>query len=300
MKKCSTAILSASAAIALAFAASVTAAQAGTYATPVTSAVLAQGEGDVDESYDLHGADTDEIMETDDAVAPRDSTKKAAQAEMEKLTRGIRWFGQSAFLVQNGKNIYLDPFELPEGVPPADIVLITHEHFDHLSPADLAKIVKPSTAIVSIAGVVDKLPKQGTFKAVKPGDTLTVQGIKIEVVPAYNVSKQSHPKEKGFVGFIVHTDGRSIYHAGDTDLIPEMNNIKADVALLPIGGKFTMDASEAAKAANLIKPKVVIPMHWGKVVGTEADVETFKAQVKVPVMILKAEIKQAGPAGKSQ
>jgi L-ascorbate metabolism protein UlaG (beta-lactamase superfamily) len=300
MKKCSTAILSASAAIALAFAASVTAAQAGTYATPVTSAVLAQGEGDVDESYDLHGADTDEIMETDDAVAARDSTKKAAQAEMEKLTRGIRWFGQSAFLVQNGKNIYLDPFELPEGVPPADIVLITHEHFDHLSPVDLARIVKPSTAIVSISGVAGNLPKQGTFKAVKPGDTLTVQGIKIEVVPAYNVSKQSHPKEKGFVGFIVHTDGRSIYHAGDTDLIPEMNNIKADVALLPIGGKFTMDASEAAKAANLIKPKVVIPMHWGKVVGTEADVETFKAQVKVPVMILKAEIKQAGPAGKSQ
>ena len=300
MKKCSTAILSVSAAIALAFAASVTAAQAGTYATPVTSAVLAQGEGDVDESYDLHGADTDEIMETDDAVAPRDSTKKAAQAEMEKLTRGIRWFGQSAFLVQNGKNIYLDPFELPEGVPPADIVLITHEHFDHLSPADLAKIVKPSTAIVSIAGVADKLPKQGTFRAVKPGDTLTVQGIKIEVVPAYNVSKQFHPKEKGFVGFIVHTGGRSIYHAGDTDLIPEMNNIKADVALLPIGGKFTMDASEAAKAANLIKPKVAIPMHWGKVVGTEADVETFKAQVKVPVVILKAETKQAGPAGKSQ
>ncbi|MFH1220851.1 MAG: MBL fold metallo-hydrolase [Candidatus Eisenbacteria bacterium] len=300
MKKYSTAILSASAAIALAFAASVTAAQAGTYATPVTSAVLAQGEGDVDESYDLHGADTDEIMETDDAVAPRDSTKKAAQAEMEKLTRGIRWFGQSAFLVQNGKNIYLDPFELPEGVPPADIVLITHEHFDHLSPVDLAKIVKPSTAIVSIAGVADKLPKQGTFKAVKPGDTLTVQGIKIEVVPAYNVSKQSHPKEKGFVGFIVHTGGRSIYHAGDTDLIPEMNNIKADVALLPIGGKFTMDASEAAKAANLIKPKVAIPMHWGKVVGTKADVETFKAQVKVPVMILKTETKQAGPAGKSQ
>jgi L-ascorbate metabolism protein UlaG (beta-lactamase superfamily) len=231
--------------------------------------------------------------------APAASTKPApggltadTAADTAALTKGLRWFGQSAFLIQDGKNIYIDPFELGTGLPPADLILITHDHYDHFSPEDIKKILKPSTTIVSVGLLQDKVPKGAAFKAVKPGDTLTVQGVRIEVVPAYNLGKPFHPKERGLVGFIVHSGGRSFYHAGDTDLIPEMKTIKADVALLPIGGKYTMDAGEAADAANLIKPKLAIPMHWGKIVGNAADAETFKAKTKVPVIILPAESAQ--------
>jgi L-ascorbate metabolism protein UlaG (beta-lactamase superfamily) len=213
----------------------------------------------------------------------------ASPADIAALTKGLRWFGQSAFLIQDGKNIYIDPFELGTGLPPADLILITHDHYDHFSPEDIKKIIQPSTTIVSVDLIKGKIPKGAAFKAVKPGDTLTVQGVRIEVVPAYNIGKPFHPKERGLVGFIVHAGGRSFYHAGDTDLIPEMKTIKADVALLPVGGKYTMDAGEAADAANLIRPKVAIPMHWGKVVGNAADAETFKAKAKVPVVILQAE-----------
>jgi L-ascorbate metabolism protein UlaG (beta-lactamase superfamily) len=288
--------------------------------------LLAEGEGDVDESFNSHGADTDEEMETDNAKMPQDTTKKVTlpvapskpvvprpsvqkpkvqrpgspmplspEAELKDLTRGIRWLGQSAILLQDGKNIYIDPYDLGEGLPPADIILITHDHSDHLSPADIAKIIRPTTVVVTVPSAVAKLPKQGTVRTVKPGDTLTVEGVRIEAVPAYNTAKQFHPKEKRFVGFIVHLGARSIYHAGDTDLIPEMKDFKADVALLPIGGTYTMTASEAAKAANIIKPKVAIPMHYGSIVGSPADAQTFKAEAKVPVLIMEPEAKQAEP-----
>ncbi|HVP57374.1 MAG TPA: MBL fold metallo-hydrolase [bacterium] len=250
--------------------------------------LVAEGEGDIDESYTAHGADTDEEMETDNAKVPPDTTKN--------LIKGLRWFSQSAFLLEDTKNIYFDPFQLSGKLPPADIILITHDHFDHLSPADVAKIIKPTTVVISVPAALAKLPKQGVFKAVKPGDTLTVEGIKIEAVPAYNIDKQYHPKEKAYVGFIVHVGGRTFYHAGDTDLIPEMKDFKVDVAMLPIGGTYTMTATEAAKAANIIKPKVAIPMHYGAVVGSIADAQTFKAEAKVPVIIMQPETKAAKPA----
>jgi L-ascorbate metabolism protein UlaG (beta-lactamase superfamily) len=271
-------------------------AYAGTTATPAPALgaasaspsgvlELAEGEGDVDESFNAHGADTDEEMETDSAKMPQDTTKS--------LTGGIRWFGQSAFLLHDGKNIYIDPFNLIDGLPSADIILITHDHYDHLSPNDIAKIAKPATVVVTVPSAVAKIPKELTVKTVKPGDTLTVEGVKIEAVPAYNLKKQFHPKDKGYVGFIVHFGGRTIYHAGDTDLIPEMKNFKVDVAMLPVGGTYTMTASEAAKAANIIKPKVAIPMHYGSIVGSAADAQTFKAEAKVPVVIMQPETKQA-------
>jgi L-ascorbate metabolism protein UlaG (beta-lactamase superfamily) len=305
--------------------------QTVTHSTQPTSMLLAQGEGDVDESFNSHGADTDEEMETDNAKMPQDTTKQdttkkvtppvapskpvvpkpnvqhpkvqkpgspvplSPEAELKGLTKGIRWLGQSAILLQDGKNIYIDPFDLGEGLPPADIILITHDHSDHLSPSDIAKIIKPATVVVTVPSALAKLPKGSIVKAVKPGDTLTVEGVRIEAVPAYNTAKQFHPKEKGYVGFIVHLGARSIYHAGDTDLIPEMKYFKVDVALLPIGGTYTMTASEAAKAADIIKPKVAIPIHYGSVVGSPADAQTFKADAKVPVVIIEPEAKQAKP-----
>ena len=123
----------------------------------------------------------------------------------------------------------------------------------------------------------------------KPGDSLSVEGIKIEAVPAYNIGKQFHPKTSGWVGYIVTIGGQRIYHPGDTDLIPEMEKIKADVALLPVGGTYTMTAEEAAEAANKIKPRVAVPMHFGTIVGSIKDAEKFKEKCQVPVQILKAE-----------
>jgi L-ascorbate metabolism protein UlaG (beta-lactamase superfamily) len=248
--------------------------------------LLAQEEGDYDQSFDAYGQDIDEVLENDEAVIKPDSAK----AHIDSLMQGIKWLGHASFLIEDGVRIYIDPFRLPDGLQKADIVLITHDHSDHFSPDDLAKILKPSTVVVSTAQVVGSLPK--TVKhttAMAPGDTVTVEGVRIEAVPAYNIGKDYHPKNKGYLGFIVTYGGRRIYHAGDTDLIPEMKTIKADVALLPAGGKYTMDAKEAARAANLIKPGVAVPMHWGTIVGTEKDALAFKAMCNVPVVIMGVE-----------
>ena len=205
---------------------------------------------------------------------------------MADLLEGITWLGHDSFRIKAPEGvIYIDPWKL-RSAEPADLILITHEHHDHFSAEDVKKLRKPDTTIVTVAQVAKQL--KGDVRTVKPGDTLTVKGVKIEVVPAYNPAKQFHPKAAGHVGFIITAGGRRIYHAGDTDAIPEMANIQTDVALLPVGGKYTMTASEAAQAANLIKPKVAVPMHWGDIIGTRADAEAFKKACKVPVEILQA------------
>lgn len=204
---------------------------------------------------------------------------------MADLLEGITWLGHDSFRIKAPEGvIYVDPWKL-RSVEPADLILITHEHHDHFSADDVKKLLKPDTTIVTIAAVAKQL--KGDVRTVKPGDTLTVKGVKIEAVPAYNPAKQFHPKAAGHVGFIITAGGRRIYHAGDTDAIPEMANIQTDVALLPVGGKYTMTASEAAQVANLIKPKVAVPMHWGDIIGTRADAEAFKKASKVPVEILE-------------
>jgi len=207
---------------------------------------------------------------------------------MADLLEGITWLGHDSFRIQAPEGvIYIDPWKLHDAVP-AELILITHEHHDHFSIDDVKKIRKPDTTIVSVAAVAQQL--SGDVRTVKPGDTLTVKGITVEAVPAYNPAKQFHPKAAGHVGFIITAGGRRIYHAGDTDVIPEMASIHTDVALLPVGGKYTMNASEAAEAANLIQPKVAVPMHWGGgVIGTRADAEAFKKACKVPVEILPVE-----------
>jgi len=204
---------------------------------------------------------------------------------MVDLMQGITWLGHASFkIVAPEGTIYIDPWKLEDGEP-ADLILITHDHYDHFSADDVKKIRKADTTIVTTATVAAKL--QGDVKTIKAGEELTVKGIRIEAVPAYNPHKNFHPKSAGGVGFIITAGGRRIYHAGDTDIIPEMANIKADVALLPVGGKYTMTASEAAQAANMIKPKVAVPMHWGDIVGSRADAELFCAQCQVPTQILE-------------
>jgi len=202
------------------------------------------------------------------------------------MLENIKWLGHASFKIINEKIIYIDPWNLKKKAY-ADIILITHPHYDHLSVEDISKIQTKETVIVTTADGAEKL--KGNIKRVKPGDLLTVKEVKIEVVPAYNIGKNFHPKENGWVGFIIEVGGKRIYHSGDTDFIPEMEKIKVDVALLPIGGTYTMSAEEAVKAAKAINPKVAIPMHYGDIVGSIEDAERFKKMSPVKVEILKRE-----------
>ena len=209
------------------------------------------------------------------------------------MIENIHWLGHDTFRIENDKTVYLDPIKLKGKLPKADLILITHDHHDHCSPHDVAKLAKDDTVIVTIAAAAQKL--KGDVRLVKPGESLVVQGIPIETVPAYNVNKfrspgvPFHPKESGHVGFIITVGELRIYHAGDTDVIPEMDDIQADVALLPVGGTYTMTADEAAEAANRIKPKVAIPMHWGTSVGSDRDAQRFRDLCGVEVVILSQE-----------
>ena len=223
------------------------------------------------------------------AATPKEST----EADLKKMTSNIHWLGHDSFRIDaDGVVIYLDPFQLKEG-PKADLILITHDHMDHASPADVAKIQKPETVIVTVAQAAAKLT--GQIKTVKPGDELSVKGISIKAIPAYNVNKfhspgvPFHPKESGYVGFILTVKGLRIYHAGDTDFIPEMKNLKVDIALLPVSGTYVMTAEEAAEAATAIRPKLAIPMHVGGPIGSLSAVERFKEKASVPVMVMSIE-----------
>lgn len=205
------------------------------------------------------------------------------------MADNIAWLGHDSFRLKGEKVVYVDPWKLDASAEEADVILVTHNHGDHFSALDIAKISRNDTIVVAPPIVAEKM--SGTLRAmtVKPGDKLSPAGIAIEVVPAYNTNKPNHPKNAGHVGYIVTLNGKRIYHAGDTDLIPEMATLKADIALLPVSGKYVMNAAEAAEAANTIHPSLAIPMHWGDpgVVGTLADAEEFKRLAHVPVEILE-------------
>ena len=202
------------------------------------------------------------------------------------MVENIFWLGHDSFRLKGEKVVYIDPWKLADGVEKADVILATHEHGDHCSPDDIKKISRADTVVVAPASVASKLGDK--FTVVKPGDKITVAGISIEAVPAYNPNKKFHPQSAGHVGYIVTLNGKRIYHAGDTDEIPEMRGMKVDIALLPVSGTYVMTAAEAAQAASTIKPGLAIPMHYGdaSVVGTQADAEEFKRLAKVPVEIL--------------
>ena len=202
------------------------------------------------------------------------------------MLENIHWLGHASFKITGEKVIYIDPYELRDGEV-ADVIFVTHDHFDHMSVKDIARIQGPSTVIVAASPCLKQL--SGDVRPVSAGDEMTVEGVGVKVVPAYNIGKEFHPRSAGGVGFILTVDGLRIYHAGDTDLIPEMRDIEADVALLPIGGKYTMNAEEAAEAANIIKPQVAVPMHWGTIIGGRRDVERFREVCQVPVHVLEKE-----------
>ncbi len=209
---------------------------------------------------------------------------------IDEMLKKMRWLGHDTILLHaGGKVIYFDPFRLAGALPPADIILVSHEHYDHCSPEDIKKIQTETTVIVTEPQAAKKV--RGKIKVLKPGENCEVAGIHIEAVPSYNTNKKFHPKGNSWLGFIVDVEGVRIYHAGDTDFIPEMKDIKADIALLPVSGTYVMTAEEAAEAASVIGPKVAIPMHFGAVVGTKNDAERFAAALagKVRVEILSRQ-----------
>lgn len=197
----------------------------------------------------------------------------------------LKWLGHAGFLVNNSKVIYIDPYNIKEGLEKADLILITHSHYDHCSVADLQKIVKEGTKIIITADAQSKITRFEVpinIEIVEPGQELDFGGVRISVLSAYNTDKSFHPKDELWVSYLIKMDGVLIYHAGDTDIIPEMQKLtgykqpgKEFVALLPVGGRFTMTAEEAAEAAKIIKPSLAIPMHYGTIIGSEEDAKEF-------------------------
>jgi L-ascorbate metabolism protein UlaG (beta-lactamase superfamily) len=198
----------------------------------------------------------------------------------------IHWLGHASFRIEDGATtIYIDPWKLGPSAPKADVVLITHAHADHFSPDDIAKIAGAGTVFVAPADVAAKLAGKKVV-TVKPGESVDAGSVKVTAVPAYNLNKPFHPRSNNWVGYVVTlSTGQRIYHSGDTDAIPEMAALKVDVALMPCGGTYTMTAADMAEAANLFKPAVLIPMHWGDIVGSQADAEivakTFKGKTVI-------------------
>ena len=201
------------------------------------------------------------------------------------ISQKIEWLGHDSFRINTGKIIYFDPYQIADG-PPADLILITHDHYDHCSPDDVAKIQKSGTVIVTEKDSAKRL--SGDVRIMSPGESISVEGMKIEAVPSYNTDKQFHPKNNNWLGFIIEIDGSRIYHAGDTDYIPEMENFNVDIALLPVSGIYVMTAEEAVKAALSIEPALSIPMHYGTVAGSEEDALNFKKALegKIEVRVL--------------
>lgn len=193
----------------------------------------------------------------------------------------IYWLGHSSVKIKSDKTIYIDPWKLKKAEK-ADIILVSHSHYDHFSPEDIKKLQKDTTVVIcppDCKGIT------GNVKTVKPGDKFEADGIQVEVVPSYNVNKAFHPRKNNWAGFIITVEGKRIYYCGDADFMPEMKKIKADIVLIPVGGTYTMTAEEAAEAVNAINPELAIPIHYDDIVGSVADARRFADLSRVPVSI---------------
>jgi L-ascorbate metabolism protein UlaG (beta-lactamase superfamily) len=210
------------------------------------------------------------------------------------MLENLHWLGHAGFRLDAPKIIYFDPWKLSKASRSADIILVTHDHFDHLSVEDIKLISTKETVIVADRQSADKLKGKVPCKeieAVSPGEEIGIGEIKIETTASYNIDKEFHTRASQKVGYILRVEGIRIYHAGDTDFIPEMKMLSCDVALLPVSGTYVMNADEAAQAALTIGPRLAIPMHYGDIIGSSRDAQRFRDLLKgkVEVKILEKE-----------
>jgi L-ascorbate metabolism protein UlaG (beta-lactamase superfamily) len=200
------------------------------------------------------------------------------------------WFRQSAMrYAGDGLTIYLDPWGTAPDDAKADLILITHAHFDHLQPHEIERLSAEGTKLVAPADVAKEL--SGDVTAVAPGESHEVAGVRFETVPAYNVAEERldmHPRSNNWVGYVLELEGRRYYHGGDTDAVPELESLRTDVAMVPIGGTYTMDYREAAGLVKTMQPKLAVPMHYGFVVCSPSHGQLFRKEAApVPVEILE-------------
>ena len=195
------------------------------------------------------------------------------------MLKNIEVLYHSSIKISKNKVIYIDPFKIDRNYNDADIVFITHDHYDHYSEEDIDKVINENTTIIIPEELLTKLLRKGINKnaiiTVEPNEKYVVQGIKFETIPAYNTNKTFHPKKNGWVGYIIIINGIRYYIAGDTDITEENKKVKCDVAFVPVGGTYTMDFKEAAQLINEIQPKIAVPIHYGSVVGTKQDATDF-------------------------
>lgn len=220
-----------------------------------------------------------------------DELPKTNETGVDKM-ENIHWLGHSSFKITGEKTVYIDPFKIKDAKHDADVVLITHGHYDHCNKEDIIKVVNKNTVVAMTADCQSTIGRVEVKQVVlvEPNKQYNVSGLNIETIPAYNLDKPYHPKENEWVGYILTINGKRIYHAGDTDNIPEMVSLKnIDVALVPVSGIYVMTPEEAAAAVNIFKPKVAVPIHWGTIVGNIKDAEKFKQLSQVPVEILQKE-----------
>lgn len=205
------------------------------------------------------------------------------------MLEGITWYRQSAMRWRgDGPVVYVDPWGVTDPEP-ADLILITHAHFDHFQPEEIERLRTPTTKIVAPRDVAAEL--SGDVTPVAPGESHELGGLRFETVPAYNIVEarlEMHPKRNGWVGYVFDHGGRTYYHAGDTDALPELESLSTQVAMVPIGGTYTMDAREAAGLVKAMGPELAVPMHFGFVVGSPSDAKRFRElAAPVPVEVLE-------------
>jgi L-ascorbate metabolism protein UlaG (beta-lactamase superfamily) len=216
------------------------------------------------------------------------------------LIDSLEWLGHSGFRIRvGGAVVYLDPYRVRDGAPPADLILVTHGHYDHFSPQDIERLSARGTWLIGPAAVAERVG--GQVHSIAPGEVLEdelVRGVHVRAIAAYNTSKRDadgnpfHPRDAGWVGYELNVRGERLYHSGDTDVIPEMDSVTGvDVALLPVSGVYVMTVREAAEAARRIQPRVAVPMHWGEHLGSERDARTFAERAGVEVRILPKAVR---------
>lgn len=201
----------------------------------------------------------------------------AADSLQNYVERHIVWYGQSAFKIgtESGAVLYIDPIKLPSGTGEADLILVSHEHYDHYDPQIIKSLRKSSSTVI-----VPRSMANAGLLGMNYGETVQVGPFRVTGIPAYNIKKNFHPQVQHWLGYLIEVDGVRIFHAGDSDNIPEWKGLKPDIAMLPVGGTYTMDVPEAIKAVAALDAALVIPMHYGSIVGVREDGANFVAQLK--------------------